>query len=65
MTGSQEALLELSRQHDIFITSAAMEVPSSFADKFAWLDRNFPFIPPSQIVFCGDKIHRQCRCAGG
>ncbi len=55
IAGSREALLELSRHHDIFITSAAMEVPTSFADKFQWLDRNFPFIPPSRIVFCGDK----------
>ena len=53
--GSREALLELSRKHDIFITSAAMEVPNSFADKFAWLETHFPFIPPSRIVFCGDK----------
>ena len=53
--GSREGLLELSRNHDIFITSAAMEVPSSFADKFAWLEAHFPFIPPSRIVFCGDK----------
>ena len=53
--GSREALLELSRKHDIFITSAAMEVPRSFADKFQWLERHFPFIPPSRIVFCGDK----------
>jgi 5'-nucleotidase len=53
--GSREALLELSRKHDIYITSAAMEVPSSFADKFAWLEAHFPFIPPSRIVFCGDK----------
>jgi|SRR5437868_2555836 len=53
--GSQEALLKLSRHHDIYITSAAMEVPSSFDAKFKWLQRNFPFIPPSRIVFCGDK----------
>jgi 5'-nucleotidase len=53
--GSREALLELSRKHDIYITSAAMEVPNSFADKFAWLGVHFPFIPPSRIVFCGDK----------
>jgi len=53
--GSREALLELSRKHDIFITSAAMEVPGSFADKFQWLERHFSFIPPSRIVFCGDK----------
>jgi 5'(3')-deoxyribonucleotidase len=55
IAGSREALLELSRSHDIFITSAAMEVPSSFADKFQWLEKHFSFIPPSQIVFCGDK----------
>jgi len=55
IAGSREALLELSRKHDIYITSAAMEVPSSFADKFAWLEVHFPFIPPSRIVFCGDK----------
>lgn len=55
VTGSREALLELSRNHDIFITSAAMEVPGSFADKFQWLGTHFPFIPPSRIVFCGDK----------
>jgi 5'-nucleotidase len=55
IAGSREALLELSRKHEIYITSAAMEVPSSFADKFQWLERHFPFIPPSRIVFCGDK----------
>jgi 5'(3')-deoxyribonucleotidase len=55
MEGSQEALLELSRNHDIYITSAAMEVPGSFADKFQWMETQFPFIPPSRIVFCGDK----------
>ena len=53
--GSREALLELSRHHDVYIASAAMEVPSSFAGKYEWLQRHFPFIPTSQIVFCGDK----------
>ncbi len=55
IAGSQEALEELARHHDVFITSAAMEVPSSFEAKFNWLQRHFPFIPPSRIVFCGDK----------
>jgi 5'-nucleotidase len=55
MEGSQEALLELSRNHDVYITSAAMEVPGSFADKYQWMETHFPFIPPSRIVFCGDK----------
>jgi 5'(3')-deoxyribonucleotidase len=56
MPGSQEALVQLSQHHDVFITSAAMEVPTSFEDKFKWLAKNFPFIPPSRIVFCGDKM---------
>ena len=53
--GSREALLELSRHHDVYIASAAMEVPYSFDAKYDWLQKNFPFIPASQIVFCGDK----------
>jgi 5'-nucleotidase len=53
--GSREALQELARHHDIFIASAAMEVPSSFDAKFKWLQKHFPFIPPSRIMFCGDK----------
>ncbi len=53
--GSREALLELSRNHDVYIASAAMEVPYSFDAKYDWLQRNFPFIPASRIVFCGDK----------
>lgn len=55
LPGSREALLKLSQNHDVYITSAAMEVPTSFADKFQWMAQNFPFIPPSRTVFCGDK----------
>ena len=46
---------ELSERHDVYIVSAAMDVPTSFDAKFQWLQRHFPFIPPSRIVFCGDK----------
>jgi 5'-nucleotidase len=53
--GSREALLELSRHHDVYIASAAMEVPYSFDAKYDWLQKNFSFIPTSRIVFCGDK----------
>ncbi len=52
---SQHALRLLNQNFDLFITSAAMEVPSSFDAKFKWLHKHFPFIPPSRIVFCGDK----------
>ena len=52
---SQRALRFLHSSFDLFITSAAMEVPSSFDAKFRWLQKHFPFIPASRIVFCGDK----------
>lgn len=53
--GSQTALAELAKTYDVFIATAAMEYPASCAAKFQWLQTHFPFIPPSQIVFCGDK----------
>jgi 5'(3')-deoxyribonucleotidase len=53
--GSPEVISELTQRYEVFITSSAMEVPRSFASKFAWLRCHFPFIPPSHIVFCGDK----------
>ena len=53
--GAQEALGELAARHDLFIVSAAMDVPFSFAAKYRWLQQHFPFIPSSNIVFCGDK----------
>lgn len=52
---SQRALRLLDSHFDLFIASAAMEVPSSFGAKFKWLQKHFPFIPPSRILFCGDK----------
>jgi 5'-nucleotidase len=55
MEGSQEALRRLSESYEIFIASAAMDVPSSFDAKFKWLQQHFSFIPPSHYVFCGDK----------
>ena len=55
MPESQRVLKRLQERYDIFIATAAMEVPTSFTAKFEWLERHFPFIPPSHIVFCGDK----------
>jgi len=52
---SQRVLERLRSRYDIFIATAAMEVPSSFTPKFHWLARHFPFIPTAHIVFCGDK----------
>jgi 5'(3')-deoxyribonucleotidase len=55
MEGSQDVVRELAAHYDIFIVTAAMEVPCSFATKFEWLQRHFPFIPPVNYVFCGNK----------
>ena len=51
----QAVVRELAERYEVFIASAAMDVPCSFHAKYRWLRRHFPFIPPSHIVFCGDK----------
>jgi 5'(3')-deoxyribonucleotidase/uncharacterized protein with PQ loop repeat len=53
--GAQESLRKLSKDFEIFIASAAMDVPSSFDAKYQWLKQYFPFIPQSHYIFCGDK----------
>jgi 5'(3')-deoxyribonucleotidase/uncharacterized protein with PQ loop repeat len=50
-----QVIRELARDHEVFIVSAAMEIPESFAAKHRWLRRHFPFIPTRKVVFCGDK----------
>ena len=55
MPDAQRVLLRLQTRYDVFIASAAMEVPSSFTSKYQWLAEHFPFVPTSHIVFCGDK----------
>lgn len=53
--GAQEVLNDLSARFEIFIASQAMVVPGSLGPKYRWLQRHFPFIPPTHYVFCGDK----------
>ncbi len=55
MPHAQRVLERLQSRYEVFIASAAMEVPSSFIAKYDWLAEHFPFIPASHIVFCGDK----------
>lgn len=55
MPESQRVLERLQSCYEVFIATAAMEVPTSFNAKFEWLQQHFPFIPPSHTVFCGDK----------
>jgi 5'(3')-deoxyribonucleotidase/uncharacterized protein with PQ loop repeat len=51
----RDVIAELAARHEVVIASAAMDVPCSFDAKYRWLQRHFPFIPPSNIIFCGDK----------
>jgi len=55
IAASQRVIARLSEHYEIFITTAAMEVPTSFNAKFQWLKQHFPAIKPSNIVFCGNK----------
>lgn len=53
--GAKYVIEELVREHEVFIVSAAMEIPESLAAKYRWLRRHFPFVPQSNVVFCGNK----------
>jgi 5'(3')-deoxyribonucleotidase len=55
MPESQRVVRLLQQKYEVYIATAAMEVPTSFHQKFRWLERHFPFISPSHIVYCGDK----------
>jgi 5'(3')-deoxyribonucleotidase/uncharacterized protein with PQ loop repeat len=55
MPDCQDVIRELAARHEVFIATAAMDVPCSFDAKYRWLQRHFPFIPASHVVFCGDK----------
>jgi 5'(3')-deoxyribonucleotidase len=55
MPGAQPALKDLSTRFEIFIATQAMAVPNSLGPKYRWLQRHFPFIPPTHYVFCGNK----------
>jgi 5'(3')-deoxyribonucleotidase len=55
MPGAREALERLSARFEIFIATQATTVPNSLGPKYRWLQRHFPFIPPTHYVFCGNK----------
>ncbi len=55
MPDAQRVVRALQQRYEVFIATAAMEVPTSFTAKYKWLGEHFPFISPSHIVFCGDK----------
>jgi 5'(3')-deoxyribonucleotidase len=55
MPDAQRVMRALQERYEVFIATAAMEVPTSFTPKYKWLAQHFPFISPSHIVYCGDK----------
>ncbi len=55
MEGAKEVIRDLMEHYEIFITTAAMEYPHSFTEKYEWIKEHLPFFPDSHIVFCGDK----------
>ncbi len=52
---AQAVIKELAEDHEVFFVTAAMEFPTSFSAKYAWLTRHFPFVDPLHYVFCGNK----------
>jgi 5'(3')-deoxyribonucleotidase len=55
MPESQRVIGRLQQNYEVFIATAAMEIPTSFQSKYRWLEKHFPSIPASHIVYCGDK----------
>jgi 5'-nucleotidase len=55
MPDAQQVLKDLSARFEIFIATQAMSVPNSMGPKYRWLQRHFPFLPPTHYVFCGNK----------
>ena len=53
--GAQDVLRHLSSRFEIFVATQAMVIPNSLGPKYRWLQRHFPFIPPANYVFCGNK----------
>lgn len=50
-----EVVKELNEVYDVYIATAAMEVPGSFQDKFEWLQEHFPFLDVNHYIYCGNK----------
>ena len=55
MPHAQDVVEKLNHHYDVYIATAAMDVPTSFHDKYEWLLEFFPFLNPQHFVFCGRK----------
>ncbi|WP_031425927.1 5' nucleotidase, NT5C type [Flavimarina sp. Hel_I_48] len=56
MEDSQDVLEQLSKDHEVYIASAAMQFPQSLEEKSIWLDNHFPFITWEYRILCGHKF---------
>ena len=60
--GSREALLQLSKDHDVYIASAAMEVPYSFDANIDGCRRTSLSFPPAELCFAGTRTSSTPMC---
>lgn len=50
-----DVVKELQERFEVYIATAAMDVPGSFNAKYEWLREHMPFLKTENIVFCGNK----------
>lgn len=55
MADAIDVVKKLAAHYDIYIVTAAMDVPTSFKEKYDWLIEHFGFLDPQHFVFCGRK----------
>ncbi|NMM50652.1 5' nucleotidase, NT5C type [Marinigracilibium pacificum] len=53
--GAQETVERLHRDHEVFVVTAATQLPHSMEEKVRWLNKHFPYIGWKNMVMCGDK----------
>ncbi len=53
---AQEVVKKLTEHYDVYIATAAMDVPTSFSDDQYGFEF-FPFLDQQHFVFCGRKKH--------
>ncbi len=53
--GSIDVVEALSKKHEVYIASAAMQFPNSLLEKSEWLDEFMPFIDWQHRILCGHK----------
>ena len=53
---SLEVVEALSKKHEVYIASAAMQFPNSLREKSDWLDEHMPFIDWQHRILCGHKF---------